>query len=254
VDIHKIAALVEYDGTAFIGYQRQAGGRTVQAEIEGAVTKLAGVATRIHAASRTDTGVHALGQIISFWIRNNLSPEVVVRALNHFLPDDVALKGACVIDRDFDVRRRAVLRSYRYRIACRATPSPMDERYCLVVRAALNVSAMREAARALQGTHDFGAFATSLEDSESTVRTVREARVVENGDRIEFLITANAFLRHQVRNTVGQLVKVGLEKCAVQGFAELVDEPRHGLAGPAAPSRGLCLERVRYERELPFAA
>ena len=249
-----MAALVEYDGTGFVGSQRQAEGRTVQGEVEAAIERLAGVETRIHAASRTDTGVHACGQVISFWIRNDLSPEVVVRALNHYLPGDVAVKGACVIDKDFDVRRRAVSRCYRYGIARQATPSPLRERYCLLMRELQNVPAMRCAARALQGTHDFASFATSLEESESTVRVVREARVVENGGTVEFSIVANAFLRHQVRNTVGQLLRVGLGKCSVEEFADLVNHPQKGAAGPAAPSRGLCLMQVRYEPSLPFAA
>lgn len=254
MELYKIAALVEYDGTGFVGSQRQADGRTVQGEVEGALAKLTGVETRIHAASRTDTGVHAFGQVISFWVRDDLSPGVVVRALNHYLPDDVAVKGACVIDRDFDVRRRAVSRCYRYSISRQATPSPLRERYCLLMARVLNVPMMRRAARVLQGTHDFASFATSLEESESTVRVVHEARVVEAGGTVEFSIVGNAFLRHQVRNTVGQLLRVGLGKCSVEEFADLVSYPGRRIAGPAAPSRGLCLMQVRYEPSLPFAA
>lgn len=254
MELHKVAAQVEYDGTGFIGFQRQSDGRTVQGVLEGAIAKLAGVETRIHAASRTDTGVHAQGQVVSFWIRSDLPPVVVVRALNHYLPEDVAVGGACVIDRDFDVRRRAVSRGYRYRIMRQTTPSPLLERYCLLMREALDLSVMRDAARTLHGAHDFASFATSLEDSESTVRVVHEARVLEIGDAVEFAIVANAFLRHQVRNTVGQLLKVGLGKCSVDEFAEMVDHPRRSAAGPAAPSRGLCLMQVRYEPALAFAA
>ena len=118
----------------------------------------------------------------------------------------------------------------------------------------MNVPAMREAARLLQGTHDFASFATSLEESESTVRTVHEARVVETGDSVEFSIVANAFLRHQVRNTVGQLLRVGLGKCSVDCFEDLLNRPQRGTAGPAAPARGLCLMQVRYQPSLPFAS
>lgn len=254
MESHKIAALLEYDGTGFSGFQRQPGGRTVQREVEAAIARLAGVGTGIQAASRTDTGVHACGQVISFWIREALSPEVVVRAVNYYLPEDVALKGACVIDRDFDVRRRATSRSYRYRIMCRRNPTPLHDRFNLLVGGRMNVPAMREAARLLQGTHDFASFATSLEESESTVRTVHEARVVETGDSVEFSIVANAFLRHQVRNTVGQLLRVGLGKCSVDCFDDLLNRPQRGTAGPAAPARGLCLMQVRYQPSLPFAS
>jgi tRNA pseudouridine38-40 synthase len=192
--------------------------------------------------------------VISFWIRNDLSPDVVVRALNHYLPEDIAIRGACVIDGDFDVRRRALSRRYVYRIAHQPTRAPMVDRYCLVVKDSLNVGLMRQAARELNGVHDFASFATSLEDGETTVRVVHEARIVETEDMIECSIVANAFLRHQVRNTVGQLLRVGLEKCSPDEFADLVDRPRRASAGPAAPSRGLCLSGVRYEEPLPFAA
>lgn len=253
MELQKLAALVEYDGTGFVGYQRQPGGRTVQGELEKAVGQLAGSETRVHGASRTDAGVHASGQVISFWMRSSLSPHVVVRALNHYLPEDVALKGACVIDRDFDVRRRAYARMYQYRIRLLRGRSPLCQRYCLVLSEALDVSLMRQAAAALQGSHDFASFATSLEAGESTVRVVHEARVVQRADDVEFCITANAFLRHQVRNTVGQLLRVGMQRCSVDEFVDLVRQPRSGVAGPAAPSRGLCLAQVRYEPSLPFA-
>ncbi len=252
--LQKIAALLEYDGTGFMGYQRQPNGRTVQGEVESALVKLSAVRTPVHAASRTDAGVHAGGQVVSFWIRGQFTPEVLVRGLNHFLPQDVAVKGACVIDRDFDVRRRAVGRRYRYRIASGRARSPLLERYCLLVRERLNVDRMRVAARTLQGVHDFASFATSLETGESTVRVVYETRVTGSDAEIEFSIAANAFLRHQVRNTVGQLLRVGVGKCSVDEFADMVSVPRKATAGPAAPARGLCLTDVRYQQPLPFAA
>jgi len=112
---------------------------------------------------------------------------------------------------------------------------------------------MRQAAKSLTGMHDFASFASSLEDDEPTVRVVHEARVVRKADVVEFWITANAFLRHQVRNTVGQLLRVGMGKCSVEEFAALLQAPRQGVTGPAAPARGLCLARVRYEPSLPFA-
>ena len=250
----KIAALVEYDGTGFRGYQLQAAGRTVQGEVESAIEKLAGVATRVHAASRTDSGVHALGQVISFWMRERFQPETIVRALNHFLPEDVAVKGACVVESDFDVRRRAVSRLYMYRITRGGTRSPLRERYSLFVRELLDVSLMRLAARSLQGIHDFASFATALEGTASTVRMMHEVRVNECDDGVELSFTQNAFLTHQVRNMVGQLLKVGLGRCSVEAFSTLLASPRLGTAGPAVPARGLCLMEVRYESSLPFAA
>jgi len=254
VDRYKLAALVEYDGTLFKGYQLQADGRTVQGEVESALAKLTGIETRVHAASRTDSGVHAVGQVVSFWIGDRFRPETVVRAMNHYLPADVAVKGACVVDRDFDVRRRAVFRRYTYRVARDVTRSPLRERYCLFMREWLDIPMMRLAARSLHGVHDFASFATSLEGSESTVRVVHEARVNESDTIVEFCISQNAFLRHQVRNTVGQLLRVGMGRCSVDEFAGLVSRPIAGTAGPAAPARGLCLMEIHYESSLPFAA
>ncbi len=253
--LYKIAALIEYDGTAFNGYQLQKDGRTVQGELESAIAELSGSPSRVYAASRTDAGVHAAGQVISFWVRDELSPGIVVRGMNHYLAGDVAVKGACEIDGDFDVRRRAVSRQYRYMIGCGASRSPLRERFSLLVRDTLDVSKMRLSARMLQGVHDFASFATSLEDAEPTVRHMYEVRVLEKADdSIEILMSANAFLRHQVRNTVGQLIRVGLGKCSFEEFADLITHPRKGSAGPAAPSRGLCLMQVRYQPALPFAA
>jgi tRNA pseudouridine38-40 synthase len=198
--------------------------------------------------------VHAVGQVVSFWMSDHYSPGVVVRGLNHFLSEDVAVKGACIVDGDFDVRRRAVARRYTYSITRGAARSPIRERYRLRVSEELDVARMRAAARMLHGVHDFAAFATSLEDGESTVRMVQEARVCEQSDCVEISITANAFLRHQVRNTVGQLLRVGLGRCTVEEFQGFVSCPGEAKAGPAAPARGLCLMEVRYDQALPFAA
>ncbi len=252
--LHKVAALIEYDGTLFSGYQLQVGVRTVQGELEAAVMKLCGAAARVQAASRTDTGVHAAGQVVSAWVREDISPSTFVRGMNYYLPADVAVRGACVVDSDFDVRRRAVVREYRYRIVTGGTRKPLEERFNLRVRERLDTGVMRAAARRLQGVHDFGSFATALEAGESTVRLVHEARILESGGGMEFMIAANAFLRHQVRNTVGQLIRVGVGKCTVEQFSRFLSEVRPGTVGPAAPARGLCLMRIGYESALPFAA
>ncbi len=252
--LHKVAALVEYDGTLFAGYQLQIGVRTVQEQLEAALLRLNGTASRVWAASRTDTGVHAAGQVVGMWVRDDMEPATVVRGMNYYLPPDVAVRGACVIEADFDVRRRATMREYRYRIVTASTRRPLQERFALCLRQRLDAGAMRLAARELQGVHDLGSFATALDGEESTVRMVREARVQEVSDCVEFAIVANAFLRHQIRNTVGQLIRVGLGKCSVDEFRDLVHNVRPGTAGPAAPARGLCLVRIGYQVALPFAA
>jgi tRNA pseudouridine38-40 synthase len=252
--VYKVAALIEYDGTLFSGYQLQVGVRTVQGELEAAVVKLCGAASRVQAASRTDTGVHAAGQVVSTWVREDFGPSTFVRGMNYYLPGDVSVRGACAIDADFDVRRRAVVREYRYRIVTGATREPLEERFCLRVRERLDSELMRAAARRLQGVHDFGSFATALEEGESTIRLVHEARILESRGGMQLVIAANAFLRHQVRNTVGQLIRVGAGRCSVEQFSRFLSEVCPGTAGPAVPARGLCLMRIGYESALPFAA
>ena len=253
VALNKYAALVEYDGTPFLGYQSQVGGRTVQDELESALAKLTGTQRRIQAASRTDTGVHAEGQVVSFRVGESFGVTSIVKGLNYYLPDEIAVCGTCPVDDGFDVRRMAIARSYRYRIVNRESRAPLKERFALRIGKPLDVGRMREACRLLQGTHDFRAFATSLDEPGVTIRDVAEARVSQTGDVVEFWLTANAFLRHQVRNTVGQLVRVGLGKCSVEEFADLIDSDCQGVAGPAASPRGLSLVEVKYASALPFA-
>ncbi len=227
----------------------------MQCELELALHSLSGGSGRVQAASRTDAGVHAKGQVVSFWVKGGLSVRAIVRGMNYYLPGDVALRGVCGIDEGFDVRRRAVSRQYCYTLGQSETRSPLSEAVGLRVGQRLDVDMMRQACRCLQGVHDFGAFATDLEVTDvSTVRTMHEAKVVVSGDVIELWMTATSFLRHQVRNTVGQLVRVGLGKCSVDEFASLVDSDRRSIAGPAAVAKGLCLVKVNYNAPLVFAS
>lgn len=249
----KYAALVEYDGALFNGFQVQTADRTVQGELERALKNLTGEQNRINAASRTDSGVHAMGQVVSFRVAERFDTRTIVRGLNYYLADGVSVKGVCSVDDDFDVRRRALARHYRYRIVKEETPSPSTERVALRVGRTLDIEAMRTAARFLVGMHDFSAFATSLDEPTSTVRRVYEARFLTRDNMIEFWIAANAFLRHQVRNTVGQLIQVGLRKTSIEMFADLVQKARQGVAGPAVAPQGLCLVKITYETPLQFA-
>lgn len=250
----KYAALVEYDGALFNGFQLQVADRTVQGELERALRNLTGGETRIYAASRTDSGVHAVGQVVSFRAPERFDIRTIVRGLNYYLADDVSVKGVCLVGDDFDVRRGALARHYRYSIVNEETGSPSRERSALRLTRRLDIVAMRRAARLLVGVHDFSAFATSLDEPGSTERRVYEARFLTRDNMIEFWIAANAFLRHQVRNTVGQLIQVGLKKSTVEMFADLVQKARQGVAGPAVAARGLCLVKITYETPLQFAA
>jgi tRNA pseudouridine38-40 synthase len=240
----RIILIVEYDGTEYHGSQWQKNAPTVQEEIEKALKMLTGEKIRIKMASRTDAGVHARGQVVGFDTGAVVPLNAFVDGLNHFLPDDIAVKEAHRADDDFDVRRRATSREYQYRILNSPTRSPLRQRYSYRVEGELDIENMNCACRALIGRHDLASFAALYR--KRTVRDVYQAAVSRDGDMIHFTMDASSFLPHQVRNTVGALVKVGQGRMTVAEFRRLVEAAQPGLAGPTAPAAGLCLIRVNY--------
>ncbi len=244
----RIALIMEYDGTNYHGFQLQANLPTIQGEIEKAIGRLTGEKSRVAAASRTDTGVHAEKQVVSFRTKSPLPPATFVKGLNYYLPADIAVRAAFRTGDAFNVRRHALSREYNYYILNSPTRSPLKRRLAHLVAGHLNIEAMNEACQALIGKHDFASFATCLEGSgiKSTVRRIYRAGMERDGDLVIFNIVAISFLPHQVRNTVGALIKVGLGKMAVADFGSMVAARKPGLAGPAAPACGLHLTRVSY--------
>jgi tRNA pseudouridine38-40 synthase len=257
------AALVAYDGARFSGFQRQSAekGPTVQGALEAALRRLTGVATTVTAAGRTDAGTHATGQVVSFTSVAALTPATWRRALNALLPEDVAVRACCVAAEGFHARRDAVSRRYSYRILCDPLRSPLAERYAWRQPRLLDVAAMHRAARSLLGEHDFGAFGSSPRDSRAegfrghTVRTMLTAECrmrpgsdswQSEGERIECIFAANAFLTGMVRRLVGTLVLVGAGWLSVEEFAAILAARGKAHPGAAAPARGLCLTAVEY--------
>ena len=237
---------MEYDGTRYHGFQWQANLPTIQNELEQAIKQLCGQSSRVMAASRTDAGVHARGQVAAFWAKSSLDTTSLVRALNYYLPGDIAVNAAYRASADFGVRRDALSREYRYYVLNRGTRSPLSQAFSWFVPGKLNAGAMDEACRLMLGEHDFASFASSLEGGRSTVRTVYEAGVQDKGDFKVFRIVASSFLPHQVRSTVGLLVRLGLGKLGIDAFRDIMQARSLGLAGPICPPRGLCLMRVNY--------
>lgn len=243
----KIVLIMEYEGTHYYGFQLQADIPTVQKEIEIALGKLTGKRSRVIAASRTDTGVHAKGQVVSFRTEATLPPKAFVSGLNHYLPEDIAVKAAFQVNDSFNVRRHAVSREYSYYILNRPTRSPIWRNFAYHVAHPLDTETMNQACQALIGEHDFASFATSIESSiKKTIRKVYAAKIEKDGDLVVFNIMANSFLPHQVRNTVGALIKVGLGKMTIDEFRCILEARKPGLAGPAVPAHGLCLMRINY--------
>jgi len=243
-----VILILEYDGTNYHGSQWQANAPTIQGEMEKALKKLTGERIRIKAASRTDAGVHAKGQVVSFRTGSALPLKSFIDGLNHYLPRDIAVKEAYRLDDSFDVRRGAVSREYKYQILNSPTRSPMRQGFSCRVDGNLDIEAMNKACQALIGRHDFASFVSSAETARSkrTVRNVFRAEITRDGDMVVLDMAANSFLPHQVRNTVGSLIKVGQGKMTVDEFYSLVEARTPGLAGPTAPADGLCLMRVNY--------
>jgi len=259
--LSKFVLLIKYDGTQYHGFQWQVGLPTIQDELEQAIRRFCGQSSRVMAASRTDAGVHARGQVVSFWAKSTLSTMALVKALNYYLPGDIAVKAAYRARDDFNVRRDALSREYHYYILNSNTRSPFSRRFALFVPKSLDIRAMNEACQLILGEHDFASFASSLDDGRSTLRNIREAGVdtlnhpLHSRERKEerfvvFRIVANSFLPHQVRSTVGLLVRLGLGKVSIQGFRDIMEAKCLGLAGPLSPPCGLCLMKVNYPEAL----
>lgn len=243
-----VVLMIEYDGTAYHGSQWQANAPTIQGEMEKALQQLTGEKIRIKAAGRTDAGVHARGQVVGFATASELPLGAFRDGLNHYLPRDIAVTVAYRAPDGFDVRRRAVSREYRYTILNTPARSPLRDAYSWRVAGELDIAAMKRACQHLVGRHNFASFVASAAAvrGQRTEREVFEAEITRDGDMIYFDIVANAFLPHQVRNTVGALVKVGQGAITPDEFGAMVAAAQPGRAGPTAPAAGLCLMRVNY--------
>jgi len=250
VSLTKFVLIIEYDGTRYHGFQWQLGLPTIQAEMEEAIRKLYGQSSRVISASRTDAGVHAKGQVVSFWAKPAVDTTTLVKALNHYLPSDIAVKAAHRAGNDFNVRRDALSREYRYYILNRDTRSPFSKTFALFMPKMLDIQLMSKACQLMQGEHDFISFATSLDNVKNTVRHVYEAKVDKREGFVVFYIEANSFLPHQVRNTLGPLIRLGLDKMGIEEFHDIMEAKKLGLAGPTAPAHGLWLIKVNYSKPL----
>ena len=243
----KIVLIMEYDGTHYHGFQLQDGFPTIQGETEEALWKLTGERLRVMAASRTDAGVHAKGQVVSFRTKSPLPLPAFINGLNYYLPRDIAVKAAHRVGDSFNVRRDAISREYNYYILNSLTRSPIRKGFSYLVTGHLDIEAMNLACQALIGEHDFASFASCIGvGTKNTMRNVYRAKIDKDGELAVFNMVANSFLPHQVRNTVGALIRVGLGKVSVDQFHSIIEAKKPGLAGPAAPACGLCLMRINY--------
>lgn len=238
---------LEYDGTRYVGWQVQPNGPSVQAQVERALGTLHQAPRRVTAAGRTDAGVHARGQVVSFPEERPLPLSAYVKGMNALLPEDVAVRDAAIVPDGFDARRSARGKRYRYVIENGATRAPLTRLQSWQLFGPLDVGAMREAARHLVGRHDFAAFQAADCAAHHAVRDVRRLEISgEGGGRVEVVIEATAFVKHMVRNVVGTLVEVGQGKRPAHSLPALVASGDRRAAGRTAPPQGLCLEEVFY--------
>jgi len=242
-----VKLVLEYDGTRYVGWQVQPNGPSIQAEVERALAALHKAPRRVTAAGRTDAGVHARGQVVSFPEDRPLPLSAYVRGMNALLADDVAVRAASIEPDGFDARRSARGKRYRYAIENLPTRAPLSRLRAWQLFGALDVAAMRDAARHLVGRHDFASFQAADCAADHAVREVRRLDVVgAAGERIDVTVEATAFVKHMVRNLVGTLVEVGQGKRVADSMPALLAAADRTLAGRTAPPHGLYLEEVFY--------
>jgi tRNA pseudouridine38-40 synthase len=245
----KIALLVAYDGTDFHGFARQKSARTVQGSLEEKLALLLRTPVETVGAGRTDAGVHAAGQVVSFDAPSSVLPEWLKLRLNKLLAPEVVVRAAAEVPEDFSARFSATRREYEYRIYRSATLDPFRDRFALWVPDKLSITAMRAGARALIGEHDFSSFCRRGEGS--MVRRVRSIRFASNGDELTVKIEADSFCHQMVRSIVGLILEIGVGKREPDDVGKALRARLRNSAGSVAPARGLHFILVGY-RPSPF--
>ena len=242
---HSLRATVAYDGTEFLGFQVQNGGRTIQGVLETALAQVTRQTTRVVGAGRTDAGVHARGQVIGFRVEWRHTLSDLHRALNAVLPEDVAVLDLNPAQPGWHPRFSARRRHYRYTVLNSPLRSPLDRHYAHLVVEPLDLGALQSAADLLVGQHDFASFGQPTQ-GEVTIRNVHRAFWQQAEHLLLFEIEANAFLRRMVRTIVGTLLEVGTGRQSVTSVAEILAATDRSAAAPPAPACGLCLVEVKY--------
>jgi tRNA pseudouridine38-40 synthase len=245
--MRRIKLILEYCGTRYHGWQVQPNALSVQACLESALSKITNGPVRLHAAGRTDAGVHALGQVAHFDTASTLPLQALQRGLNSLLPDDIAVLQVTEVPLDFHARYAARQKTYAYVVHNHPVRSAFAAPYTWYVPQPLDVPAMRRAAQVLVGRHDFSAFRASSCAARSPVRCVSRVAVKRRAARIFFMLCADGFLQHMVRNIVGTLIDIGRGKIPAEAMTAILQSRQRQRAGPTAPPQGLFLVRVRYD-------
>lgn len=243
----RVRMVVAYDGTGYHGWQQQDNGITIESELNRCLSELLGEDIRVIGASRTDAGVHALGNVAVFDTESRIPAEKISYALNQRLPEDIRIQKSEETAADWHPRRRGSRKTYEYRIYRGEFPMPVKRLYSYFTYNSLDVERMREAAAFLEGEHDFKSFCQTGAQVESTVRTVYSLRIEEQGADLVLRICGNGFLYNMVRIIAGTLMEVGQGKREPQSMPDILKACSRSAAGPTAPAHGLTLIGYEYE-------
>lgn len=239
---------LQYDGTKYNGWQRQGNTKnTIQEKLEEILGKMTGHSVEIHGSGRTDKGVHAKGQIVSFKIAAPYSADEIKEYLNRYLPEDIAVTALFETDERFHARLNAKRKTYAYRIWNSSVPNVFEHRFMYTVAEKIDVEAMKKAAREFLGEHDFWGFSSVKRFKKSTVRTIYSVGVERFGDEIVFAVTGNGFLYNMVRIMAGTILEVGLGRRSIESISEVFETKNRESAGETLPGKGLTLLSVEYE-------
>lgn len=242
----RVKLIVAYDGTAYHGWQLQKNGNTIEAELNKHLSALLKEDIQVIGASRTDSGVHALGNIAVFDTETRMPAEKISYALNQRLPEDIRIQNSCQVADDFHPRKCSSIKTYEYKIYRGEFPMPTERLYAHFMYVPLHVESMRRAAAYLVGEHDFKSFCSVDSQAESTVRTIYGIDIIEEGNMLKIRISGNGFLYNMVRIVVGTLVEVGREKYPAERVKEIMEACDRQQAGPTMPAKGLLLFRYEF--------
>ena len=238
---------IQYDGTRYRGWQVQGNtDLTIQGKLEGVLSRLTGQLVEVHGSGRTDAGVHALGQVANVKLPHPVEPSELLGELNRYLPADIGVIAAEPAPERFHARLNARSKTYRYRIWNSAIPNVLERSYLYVLPESLDVAAMERAAADLVGTHDFRSFCGLKRFKKSTVRTITDIAITQDGAEMRLEFTGNGFLMRMVRILAGTLVEVGLGQREADTMPAVLAAQDRAAAGPALPAQGLALVRVEY--------
>lgn len=238
---------IQYDGTRYKGWQSQKSTDvTIQGKLNHVFSQLEGKAVELQGSGRTDAGVHAMGQVANVHLSVDKTIPEILQYVNHYLPEDIGVVAMEEADDRFHARLQAAEKTYIYRIFNSSTPNVFERKWMYTITEPLDITAMKEAAAYLEGTHDFGAFCTNRQKKKSTVRTIYKIEIQKKQEEVAISITGNGFLHNMVRIIAGTLVEAGIGKRSPKEMLEILKGQKRENAGVTMPAKGLILWEVKY--------